>query len=85
MFSSIANPRQAAAQLMNFGLILSTAFIVRNPDLHATATPANSVASSFLTDSILLLDVERTFHHNRLPVPDRRRPFGQYGTRLPAR
>ncbi|KAM7195767.1 hypothetical protein V8F20_007337 [Naviculisporaceae sp. PSN 640] len=28
MFSSIANPRQAAAQLMNFGLILSTAFIM---------------------------------------------------------
>ncbi|KAM7198790.1 hypothetical protein V8F33_004804 [Rhypophila sp. PSN 637] len=28
MFSSIANPRQAAAQLMNFGLILSTAFMM---------------------------------------------------------
>ena len=29
MFSSLQNPRQAAAQLMNFGLILSTAFMVR--------------------------------------------------------
>ncbi|KAK4213689.1 hypothetical protein QBC37DRAFT_422647 [Rhypophila decipiens] len=28
MFSSIGNPRQAAAQLMNFGLILSTAFMM---------------------------------------------------------
>jgi hypothetical protein len=29
MLSSLQNPRQAAAQLMNFGLILSTAFMVR--------------------------------------------------------
>lgn len=28
MLSSLQNPRQAAAQLMNFGLILSTAFMV---------------------------------------------------------
>ncbi|GAB1319367.1 Signal peptidase complex catalytic subunit [Madurella fahalii] len=28
MFSSLQNPRQAAAQLMNFGLILSTAFMM---------------------------------------------------------
>ncbi|KAG7287466.1 Signal peptidase complex catalytic subunit [Staphylotrichum longicolle] len=28
MFSSLGNPRQAAAQLMNFGLILSTAFMM---------------------------------------------------------
>ncbi len=26
--NSLANPRQAAAQLLNFGLILSTAFMV---------------------------------------------------------
>ena len=31
MLSSLQNPRQAAAQLMNFGLILSTAFMVRHP------------------------------------------------------
>jgi signal peptidase len=31
MLSSLQNPRQAAAQLMNFGLILSTAFMVRRP------------------------------------------------------
>ena len=29
MLSSLQNPRQAAAQLLNFGLILSTAFMVR--------------------------------------------------------
>jgi signal peptidase len=29
MLSSLGNPRQAAAQLLNFGLILSTAFMVR--------------------------------------------------------
>jgi signal peptidase len=28
MFSSLGNPRQAAAQLLNFGLILSTAFMM---------------------------------------------------------
>ncbi|KAL1840266.1 hypothetical protein VTJ49DRAFT_644 [Mycothermus thermophilus] len=28
MFSSLQNPRQAAAQLLNFGLILSTAFMM---------------------------------------------------------
>lgn len=28
MLSSLQNPRQAAAQLLNFGLILSTAFMV---------------------------------------------------------
>lgn len=31
MLSGLQNPRQAAAQLMNFGLILSTAFMVRPP------------------------------------------------------
>jgi hypothetical protein len=29
MLSALGNPRQAAAQLMNFALILSTAFMVR--------------------------------------------------------
>lgn len=29
MLSSLGNPRQAAAQLLNFGLIISTAFMVR--------------------------------------------------------
>lgn len=29
MLSSLGNPRQAAAQVLNFGLILSTAFMVR--------------------------------------------------------
>ena len=33
MLSSLQNPRQAAAQLMNFGLILSTAFMVGFPHL----------------------------------------------------
>jgi hypothetical protein len=33
MLSSLGNPRQAAAQLMNFGLILSTAFMVRCPPM----------------------------------------------------
>ena len=31
MFSALANPRQAAAQVMNFALILSTAFMVCHP------------------------------------------------------
>lgn len=30
MLSSLQNPRQAAAQLLNFALILSTAFMVRD-------------------------------------------------------
>lgn len=29
MLSALQNPRQAAAQLLNFALILSTAFMVR--------------------------------------------------------
>lgn len=32
MLSSLGNPRQAAAQLMNFALILSTAFMVSRDD-----------------------------------------------------
>lgn len=31
MLSSLGNPRQAAAQIMNFALILSTAFMVSPP------------------------------------------------------
>jgi len=30
MLAGLQNPRQAAAQLMNFGLIVSTAFMVRS-------------------------------------------------------
>lgn len=55
MLSSLQNPRQAAAQLMNFGLILSTAFMVRLATLVAehnflglprlfSGTPCSSVA-----------------------------------------
>jgi signal peptidase len=29
MFSGLQNPRNIAAQIMNFGLVLSTAFMVR--------------------------------------------------------
>jgi signal peptidase len=29
MFAGLQNPRSLAAQLMNFGLVLSTAFMVR--------------------------------------------------------
>lgn len=31
MLSSLGNPRQAAAQMLNFFLVLSTAFMVRFP------------------------------------------------------
>ena len=31
MLSSLQNPRQAAAQLLNFALVVSTAFMVRHP------------------------------------------------------
>lgn len=42
MLSSLQNPRQAAAQLLNFALILSTAFMVRCAI--ATATPVSAPA-----------------------------------------
>ena len=33
MLSSLGNPRQAAAQILNFALVLSTAFMVRTNSL----------------------------------------------------
>jgi hypothetical protein len=61
MLSSLGNPRQAAAQLLNFGLILSTAFMVRFPPSSHCSRPlsqANTVPCaqmwkglSVLTDS----------------------------------
>lgn len=75
MLSGLANPRQAAVQLMNFGLILSTAFMVCScpelPPLHNL--PLNSFINGVLT-IFRIADVERYFGHHRFPVPDCRRP-----------
>jgi hypothetical protein len=66
MLSGMANPRQAAAQLMNFGLIVSTAFMVRcKTPLFSSEESANSAA-----------DVERPFRYHRLAITYRRRSLG---------
>ena len=56
MLSSLGNPRQAAAQFMNFGLILSTAFIVRlrqpPAPLRIRQMPGAKHCSQLLTNSV---------------------------------
>ncbi len=83
MLSSLQNPRQAAVQLMNFGLILSTAFMVRS----LRVAPCRLPFQFQLQDANVacLADVERPLGHLRLAVTDRRRPLRQHGAGLPAR
>lgn len=76
MFSGLQNPRNIAAQIMNFGLVLSTAFMVRCD----SALPHNyfrrrivimRLKNLKLTISCCI-DVERSLHRRRLSLSDRR-------------
>jgi len=62
MFSSLKNPRQAAAQLLNFGLILSTAFMMWKGISVVTDSPSpivvvlsGSMEPAFQRGDLLLL------------------------------
>lgn len=77
MLSALGNPRQAAAQVLNFALVLSTAFMVR--------CTQSSLGLRWLRVADLAVDVERSFRHQRFPFTDRRRPLRVNGARLPAR
>ena len=80
MFSSLKNPRQAAAQLLNFGLILSTAFMVstRGRILRFSTEGTGPAAAN------QPLDVERNLCRHRQPEPNRCSIERLHGAGLPA-
>lgn len=68
--NSLSNPRQAAAQLLNFGLILSTAFMVRVWTLTGAPLPT---LFTYVLVSDRRIDVERPLRVHRQPLADRSR------------
>lgn len=76
---SSMRPRQLAAQVLNFALVLSTAFMlwkVRPP-----ISPQSLPYHSFL----LTCGIAGPLRLHQLLLPHRRRPLRQHGTRLPTR
>jgi hypothetical protein len=79
MIPGLGNPRQAAAQLMNFGLILTTAFMVHS-------SPSGSGTDvACLRILILCADVEGSLNNDGFAVPNRRRSFGKHGASVSER
>ena len=72
----VQKPRQLAAQLLSFALVLSTTFIVIAPV---------SKGSRDSTTNAELVDMEGHVRSDRLALSNCRRPFRLHGTRLPAR
>jgi signal peptidase len=73
MFSAIGNPRQAAAQLLNFGLILSTAFMMWKGISVFTDSPSpivvvlsGSMEPAFLRGDLLFLWNRNIFEETKV-------------------
>jgi hypothetical protein len=78
MLSMLQNPRQAAAQALNFALVLTTAFMVR-------ILAGDGGLPDYVANQEMVADVERSLRSCRLAIPDRRRSLRLHGACFPKR
>jgi hypothetical protein len=85
--SSISNARQSIAQVLNFALVLSTAFMMvrfRNTNFDGAQADEHKVEGPKCTDSVIVTDCRRSIWVYGTCVPKRR--FALFvGTQSPSR